>query len=310
MRRRLVALALLGLAPACGSEAPADDAGDLPLPEIRGEDICDGSSELKLLARSVGHSSQSVVYGSGGGNFLLIDGQCRFWAGIDEDEGLLLPPSTGTLEPEHAAEIANRFGYASWPEWSGGYWEPNLGAWTKPWIELSDFEGTIRCGVDCRSSGNEDLPPPLKDLASKPQLQETWREVYAVGQPLETRRLLVEYARNEVGSVGDGFDPEDWQMLEWPFSVPPGTPPFVQGEPPEAVLVDDPGLVEELRTVRDRFLNDELPEGTWNPVVDDGFDYLQFVYADGDTVISPVIWMREMLPAERGEAPWGLDVPE
>jgi hypothetical protein len=115
-------LALTG----CGysGQEPPGGASSSDDPTSAQTRICDGSSGLKFgtwieMDPSRIAPASSVLYELGS-DWLYIDGQCRYWAHVnDQSAGDWKPAREGVLSEAEAKSVAADFFYSDWPTLSG-----------------------------------------------------------------------------------------------------------------------------------------------------------------------------------------------
>ncbi len=101
-----------------GGEKEPTLVGTVPAEEgATPQRLCDGSSHLTFATLTAGGNLNGVprVAAEVGWSFLLIDGQCRYWA-MSGPEGEV---RTGTLDADEEAEISEAFLLGHWDELAG-----------------------------------------------------------------------------------------------------------------------------------------------------------------------------------------------
>jgi len=105
---RFVLTAALSVLPACSG-------GDGPIATI-----CDGSTAIRFSFRNIGGGQVlpgSQVLSENGFNFLIVDGQCHFWARPDQDSDA----REGDLSEERANRLSSTLKLSSWGKLRGDY---------------------------------------------------------------------------------------------------------------------------------------------------------------------------------------------
>jgi hypothetical protein len=102
---------------ACGGGSMVPDSGP---PADASSLICDGAAEVRLVFMMASGGADIIgmrVTRENGIQYLLIDGQCRYWALSDP----ILDVRTGTLSSEQATALANELRIWEWERLQGQY---------------------------------------------------------------------------------------------------------------------------------------------------------------------------------------------
>lgn len=150
VRNLLVVAASLVLFLGCGGEGP----------KAPPDDVCDGSSEMRLVFEVGGGFVDSAFYFTNphGFGFFAIDGSCRFYAGSDYMLGI----ASGTLSEGQAKQLGADVHWSDLAGWSWSYHQdetcPDAGG--EALMRAGRFAG---CGCGCDAIAPKGLGAALSN---------------------------------------------------------------------------------------------------------------------------------------------------
>ncbi|TXD37911.1 hypothetical protein FRC96_08090 [Lujinxingia vulgaris] len=239
-------------------------------------DICDGSSDLRLVYRSIGSgllSSEGRLMSEHGHDFLMIDGECNYWS--YEASGYMAPVVSGSLTAEQAAAISADLSVGDWDDYDDGHYqqpEHTHASRSSFWSPDSSFS----CSGDCtRRFGNQDATE-IRENA-----RHWMQELNENGEsnPQAFRLIVIEAIRDfhiDVPPAPAGFDPQLYLFGEDEYArYCEGDSRYVTGE-----------AVVELARLREDFMNG---------VYGSGFPGMALEGEDGKIF---EVFLRDALPQE------------
>lgn len=278
-----------------GTTATTDDVPTTANTEGPGDGgwrrICDGSVDLTLAMRGVGHEGvNTMIAHELGIPFLYVRGDCRYWV-VDAFPETLTDwkvARTGTLTLEREEQLSRALHFDRWGELAGLYDAPgNPGGYER---QYSDGVSTIRCELNC--STDVDAPQEVMDLTA---VSAGWfASLWEAAEPLAaTAPMRVDIVRVELPEPIDNPC-----FVEWPFPLPPG--PLSRDMdtplPWSSRLIEDAAMASQLRALREQYITNDLPDGTCNPVLGDG--PMAFFEASAPHVAYS-LWTRDAVPLQQ-----------
>ena len=187
-------------------------AGLLASGSCSGEDsatatICDGSNAIRFSFRNIGGGSVlpgSQVLGENGSNFLIVDGQCHFWALENEYSDV----RAGNLTDSQENSLSTALRLSSWRELRGDYTDSLCDGPTREYR----FAGSKIAVYSACGGGSSPVSWLLNPALS--QLQ----AIYDNGTPIDGPVRVV-----LVSEPADAFWPTWWidNSVRWPSTTDP-----------------------------------------------------------------------------------------
>lgn len=221
-------------------------------PAAQGQDaavnLCDGSPSLRLIFQK-GSGGPAIpgsrVMGENGSQYLLVDGQCSFWAMMDPGKDI----RTGTLTASQASDLAQALRLNEWERLAGDY---HHGTCDGPTSLYRFGESRILVSSICQAA---DTAAPVNWVEAA--VAERLPAVHATGSPVDgpVRFVLV---AEPIDVVWPAF----WMQSarRWPLAGDPATiaMTFAEATAYQAGSSDSavPPDAEALRTLRREFLAD------------------------------------------------------
>jgi hypothetical protein len=209
-----------------------------PRPPVELGELCDGSDSARLvMGGGGGHVEDTYEFLTPDGEYVVIDGQCRYYL-VGSDPSRIL---SGTLDATDAEALANGVG---WPNYSS--WSPYLDQQSCPdaggtYLLAPDVVLTCTCGCD------ENAPAGLEDAFTQSGAFRTTFESEGVALEGLTLQAVAKLATQLP-------DPGERPILEWTLDL--ALDALLIGENDQyaedsGILVDDAATVAELRKLRD-----------------------------------------------------------
>jgi hypothetical protein len=259
---------LHSLLTACGGQGGGTDSSVPAVPET----ICDGSSGLRFATTSsidpTAIAVASHVLYDLGAHWIYIDGQCHYWAHINNAPGDdWRPVREGTLSPDEVAAIEARFHFGEWTALRGGWGVPD--ATTHSSVEnFYDDRTLIQC-LNCCGDAPSDKRAGFSKVCDMALARfELVQQLYDAGADVRSgpMRLLAYPGVYPDEDPSEERTPTHVMAFDWPLS--PSLDSFALPKKQigpssslsfgDAHLIVDEAGVAALREARHKYLSGEL----------------------------------------------------
>lgn len=277
MRKLRLAIVFWLAIDACGCGGDDTRARE-PVPSHAGAvRICDGSTDLRFGTWGSVDPSRvaagSTVFYELGSHWLYIDGQCRYWAHVNNVFGDdWRPVRQGILTPSDDERISTEFRYGEWPSLAK-VWVGNEGSSHPSSLLFYNGQLAVECVGCCQAAPSSDEGfQTVCDISRK--RFDLVAELYSRGQDVSGPIRLRAYPGVDP-SEADPIDhtPESITAIEWPLAEPLEDVALTWEEIGYAAkfgdsyMVTDPDAVAAFRLSRDKFLSGALGPTFYNVMV-------------------------------------------
>jgi hypothetical protein len=248
-----------------------------PKPPLMLGELCDGSDEVRLVMGSGGgFVDESYEFVSPDGEYVLIDGQCRYYV-VGTDPSRI--PS-GTLDAAQADALAAGLGWQNFAAWTPYIDQESCPDAGSAYMIAPDVVLTCTCGCDMSAPAG---------LAAAMTEASIWRSTaYAEGTPLSGLTLRAVARLATLLS-----DPGDAPVLDWTLDIPLSDLLLPESEPYQrdsGISIDDPASIEALLALREA-------SGLFEDVAATPGGY---VFVEDDTGMRYGVLVRAELPGTLG----------